>query len=410
MRVSYVVSMFPCWSETFILNELVCLKNKGLDLNVFSLKECNEKLFHEEASQFVESTVYPLGIFNPFLYLLHLQLIVTNPLTCLTILVSLIKHIRKPGILCKSLMVCLFSPYFVFKARKAGSEHLHAHFATYPALLAWVISGFTGIPFSFTAHAHDIYVDASILKIIYRDADSIVAISDFNKRFIAEVVDDERVEKVRVIHCGIDVDRFDYTPKSTGYGGDQGPLRLLSIGRLSGIKGFSYLIAALGRLRDLGVNFTCDIIGDGPLGEVLKASVRTLGLDVQVVFHGAKNGDEIRRFLRESDLFVLACARDKKEGHDGIPVVFMEAMAMGTCVVGTRLSGIPELVRHRITGYCAEPEDPESLANCLREAIEMLHTGASIRKTARALVEKEFNIAVNCNKLSSLFQKSIGDR
>ncbi|MHB1459390.1 MAG: glycosyltransferase, partial [Armatimonadota bacterium] len=356
MKVAYVTSMFPCWSETFILNELVDHRRAGVDLSVFSLKVFSEKMVHDAALPFIEKTIYPLSIFDPRLWLMHMSLAVRLPVVYFQVLMRLLfLEVKDCSVKRNALGVFLLSPRFIREAMEGQVDHIHAHFATYPALLAWIIERFSGIPFSVTAHAHDIYVNQDLLPLVIERAKTIVAISEFNKTFIVGKMGGGYADKIAVIHCGIDLSSFPFEEHAVPRSSD-GTLRILSIGRLSGIKGFPYLIDALKLLTDDGVAFTCDIIGEGPQRKELERKINSLGLDDRIKLLGAKKSDEIPTYLKRADLFVLACSRDEKEGHDGIPVVFMEAMAYGTPVIGTRLSGIPELIRHGETGLCAAAE------------------------------------------------------
>lgn len=408
MKVTYVVSMFPCWSETFILNELVNHQQSGVELNIFSIKKCSESMVHDEAVPFINKTVYGTGYFDFKLLMLHLILFFTFPFTYSNIISTLLFHkVTDPLVKIKSLAVFWLSPTFVFAARQQKTDHLHAHFATYPALLAWIISRFTKIPFTFTAHAHDIYVNQDLLPIVCEDAAAIVTISEFNKRFIAQKVGTRFEQKTEVIHCGIDLNRFKYEIDKGAPICGASPLKILSIGRLSGIKGFTYLIEALKLLKSEGILFDCSIIGDGPLKAELVEQVKVSDLDAIVHFLGSKKADEIPAYLKKADLFVLACATDKVEGHDGIPVVFMEAMAYGTPVIGTVISGIPELIIDGTTGFCAVTENAQSMADSIKRFIQC-NDVQKLVTNARELIENEYDITCNSERLRTLFQKSEG--
>jgi len=410
MTLTYIVSMFPCWSETFILNELVNHRRAGVDVSIFSLKKCSEDMVHEEAKTFLGKTTYAAGFFNPILWLSHLWLLLTSPVIYLKILFTLFfLKSTDNSVKIKALAVFCLAPTFITAARNKKTSHLHAHFATYPALLAWIIYCFTRIPFTLTAHAHDIYFNQDILAIIADDASAVVTISEFNKRFICQKLGEKYCNKIHVIHCGIDLNRFTYDTKRIFPQRDGQPLSILSIGRLSGIKGFSYLIEALRLLQNDGVSFVCNIIGDGPLKGQLKQQVDESGLAEQICFLGSKKSDEIPEYLKKSDVFVLACATDKIEIHDGIPVVFMEAMAYGVPVIGTRLSGIPELIRHQETGLCAEPENPSSLKDIMQIFIKNREKLPFMTQTARQLIEREFNIETNSSELRNLFLTCISN-
>jgi glycosyltransferase involved in cell wall biosynthesis len=411
MKIAYIVTMFPCWSETFVLNELVEHRKAEVDLSIYSLKTFGEKMIHDEAFAFIPLTTYPPKLYEPRLWLQHVKLFLSTPrvyLTTLSRLVSL--KARDQMLKLKAIAVFFLSPKFIKAARSDSIEHLHAHFATYPGIMAWIIKKFTGIPFSVTAHAHDIYANQDLLPIICEAADRIVTISSFNKQFITEKTGSKYEKKIEVIYCGINLEQYQFMSERPETKRPDRTLDILSIGRLSGIKGFPYLIDALRLLKEDGIEFRCRIVGDGPLRDSLIKQLAESGLNGNVDFLGPKKADEIPGLLREADLFVLACSRDKKEGHDGIPVVFMEAMACGTPVIGTSLSGIPELIRHGKTGLCAESEDALSLAGQIRYALHHPDEREEMRIAARKLVEREFDILKTSENLRLLFEQSIKER
>lgn len=400
MNIVYLVSMFPCWSETFILNELKSHKQADLGVTVLSLKHCNEPMIHDDARSLISQTVYPYDLWDPRLWLLHIEIFLKKPYIWFTTLLTLLLiHTENLDVKLKGLAVFFMAPRYIAWALRNRPDHLHAHFATYPALMAWIIARFTGISYTFTAHAHDIYVDRTFLPLASVGAETVVTISHFNRNLIAQAVPELDTGRISIIRCGIDLSRFRYLTTTSS----RERLRILSIGRLSGIKGFPYLLEGLKLLKETGVTFECTIVGDGPLRGELEELTRRLGLAEEVLFVGARRADEISVLMEEADVFVLACARDNVEGHDGIPVVFMEAMACGVPVIGTRLSGIPELIRHGTTGLCAEPENPASLRDAFLLFLLQPDKVNRMRQEARSLIESEFEIEKNSAALRGLF-------
>lgn len=404
MNVRYVVTRFPAWSETFVLGEMVDHARAGTDIGVLSLRPCSESVVQPAATRFVPRTTYAPALFNPVLLTLHALLLARQPREYVSMLAAVLR-IRPFSALrtLKSLMVWWLSAWFIRAVREEHVTYLHAHFATYTALLARIVHAFTGVSYSFTAHAYDLYVDRSLLRLVAERAGTIITISRFNKELIESHLGDSWRGRVEVVRCGIDVSEFAYTPRAWGVRHDE-PVRIVSVGRLSGIKGFPYLLGALAGLKQAGTRFHCRIVGDGPDRGRLESRARLLGLEHDVTFLGAIRQDEVRREMNDADLFVLACATDPKEGHDGIPVVFMEAMALGTPVVGTRLSGIPELVREGETGLLAAAESADSLRDSIQYACEHPEQMEAMRVRARRLIEEEFDIAKTAARLRALFR------
>lgn len=403
MKIGYIVSMFPCWSETFILNELVDHSAHDLRVSIFSLKQSTEKMVQTEALPFLEKTTYSLNPFNPLLWWFHLVLLLTHPRKYLRLLSLLLgKGFTVSTIRLKSLLVFFLSPAFIRAARKERVEHLHAHFATYPALLAFIVSQFNDISFSVTAHAHDIYVNKDILLLIMNEVSTLFTISNFNRNLIIKEFGDTYNHRIKLLHCGINVSRFSFQHEKRPVS-RKDTLQLLSIGRLSGIKGFQFLLTGLKYLYDEGIAFRCEIIGDGPLKSQLIAQATQLGINAHVSFLGSKTSDTIPQYLQKTDIFILACSCDAIEGHDGIPVVFMEAMALGVPVIGTRLSGIPELIRNNETGICAEVDNPLSIKNAICSLLDNPDKACEMRKAARKLIEEEYNIEKISQELRDYF-------
>jgi colanic acid/amylovoran biosynthesis glycosyltransferase len=402
MRIAYIVTMFPCWSETFILNEIVNHTNAGLNISIFSLKQFSEKFVHENAAAFLSKTAYAPSPFSPILLLLHIGQFLKQPIRYLAVFAQIIKLRPFSSFLAlKSLYVFWISPYFAARVNEFRIDHIHAHFATYAALLARILNEFTGVSYSFTAHAHDIYVDRTLLPIAAEKASAIVTISSFNKNLLEEQLGRRLADRIMVIRCGINVGQFAFSKKAV-----ESPnkvLHILSVGRLSGIKGFPCLLEALAQLQQDGMRFSCKIIGDGPQLRLLQDLAKRLCIEPRVSFLGAIEQKEVRKEMENADVFVLACGRDASEGHDGIPVVFMEAMALGTPVIGTQLSGIPELVRHGETGLLAAPGDSKSLADTIRSFAGCFTAAESMCIRARQLIEEEFDIEINSRKLRRLF-------
>lgn len=406
MNIAYITSMFPCWSETFILNEIVEHQRSGIDVSIVSIKPCSEEIVQDKAITLLERTIYLKSFLNFKVFTEHFNLFCINPATYLKMLFEIIRlYPVFSRVKLKSLAVFWVTPIFIVRLKADSIDHIHAHFATFPALMARIINNFTGISYSFTAHAHDIYVDRTLLPLLAEKANFIATISHFNKKLITCELPWLPKDTVKIIRCGIDLTQFVFNEKRTPFAGREKVLQILSVGRLSGIKGFRYLFDALSQLKKEELLFHCRIIGDGPDQHLLQQQVVDLGLQESVVFLGARKTEEVRRYMEDSDVFVLACATCPKEGHDGIPVVFMEAMALGTPVIGTALSGIPELIKHGETGLLAQPEDPTSLCNTIRYFVEHQEEVEKMRRQARVHIQDQFNIIKTSQQLRSEFPR-----
>jgi glycosyltransferase involved in cell wall biosynthesis len=277
-----------------------------------------------------------------------------------------------------------------------GVEHIHAHLASPPGSYALFLSVLTGLPFSFTGHAADLYRRPEALRLKLATAAGVVSISEYNQRFYRRLRREPLPDPV--IHCGIRLEDFPYVEREP----QAPPLRILAVGRAAEKKGFRHLLDALPLVSAAGVDWTGHLVGGGPLLDDLREQAAVLGLDALEIA-GPRQQDEVRALLAAADVFVLPCVEAADGDIDGIPVALMEAMASGCPVVSTRLSGIPELVRHEETGLLAAPGDAGGLATCL---VRLARDPALARRLAgqgRAHVERRFNLSSETRKLADFF-------
>jgi colanic acid/amylovoran biosynthesis glycosyltransferase len=396
MHVAYLVSRFPHPSETFIVRELNALEQTGaVEIELASLFPPVDPTVHPAARPWLGRVSRPTAIAAARATLAWLA---RRPLRSLsTVAVVMREHARNPRVLVRALATLPLGAFHARELRAAGVEHVHAHYATYPALAAWVCSRLTGVPYSFTAHAHDLYVDEGMLARKVADAAFVVTISEFNRRFLAERGADP--DRVHVVHCGIDPGAYAFRPRRPPA---QGPVRCLCVASLQEYKGHRILLEALAGAESLS-RVELDLVGGGPLLAELEARAARLGLSDRVRFHGSAPEERVRELLEGADLFVLPSIVAADGQMEGLPVVLMEALAAGVCPVTTRLSGIPEIVEEGVTGLLAEPGDPRSL----RAALERSLDGAVVDPAAgRRLVEAEFDVSRSARRLRALFERA----
>ena len=397
MKILYLVSLFPCWSETFIVRELHALKARGFDLEIYSLKPASEKMVHDDAAALLDKTQYPSSLV--LLIFQALYMFVRRPILNLRLLLSILTGmIHYPGALLKSLITFVLALDAAYKLRKSPPDRLHAHWATYPSTAAWVISENLRIPFGFTSHAHDIFLENHLLEKKTAAADLCVTISAFNINYLSKLIGSQARDKFHVVHCGVDITSFSQTA-------DANNRRIVSVGRFDEIKGFRFLVEACGKLRDKNIPFQCEIVGEGPLQAAIEGEIHRLNLQDQVTLKGAMPQAEVRNFIAEGSIFCLPSVITAEGNMDGIPVVLMEAMALGTAVVSTRVSGIPELVIDKQTGILCEPRDSESLAAALETLLADSELRLKLSAAAREKVENEFDCHREAAKLADLFGK-----
>lgn len=397
LRVLYVVSLFPCWSETFIVREIHELVRRGVDVRILSLRHPSESFVQSDAQALLGRVIYPprgLALLGRWL-----REALSAPRRSLVELAELtVALLRDPVAWAKSLVVWARTLGVMAELRRLRAQHVHAHWATYPSTAAMWIAQRTQLRFSFTAHAHDIFVNDQLLRHKLRRAAFGVTISSFNRHFLAERVTPRALDVLRIIHCGVAPDRLRFEPSG------RVPGRILSVGRLDPIKGFEYLIDACARLAADGVAFDCQIIGDGPLRPALEQRIARLGLQDRVRLLGALPQERVQAAMREASVFALACVVTPAGDRDGIPVALMEAMACGLPVVSTEVSGIPELVIDGITGRLAPAGNAQALAQCLAQQLADTAQARQMALAARAHVEREFDVVTETGKLHAAFR------
>lgn len=392
MRVIYFVSLFPCWSETFIVREIQALLRRGVDVHIVSLKPPTESLVQSDAAALADRVLYPPH--QPRRSTLALAEVVRMPLTTVRDLAELTGGLwRHPLALAKSMvawwrMLCLLPGL-----RRLAPAHLHAHWATYPSTVALFAARRLGVSFSFTAHAHDIFLEDHLLARKLRAARFSVTISRFNRAFLGSRISEQAVQRMKIIHCGVPTQTYAFEPDG------RDPRKILAVGRLDPIKGFTHLVEACQLLKRRGVAFECQIVGSGPLENPLRQQISAMGLVDRVRLLGALKQEEVRALLRQAAVFVLPSVVTPTGDRDGIPVALMEAMACGVPVVSTRVSGIPELVIDGQTGLLARPGHAQELADRIRQCLENPGAARQRAVAARRLVEAEFDVDVEAGKL-----------
>jgi glycosyltransferase involved in cell wall biosynthesis len=395
-RVLYVVSLFPCWSETFIVREIETLVAAGADVRILSLKSPSERMVHPEAERLLARVRHPLGLGAALVA--RARALARHPGAVLPVVARIAAALAtRPAELAKSLAAVGRALEHLDWIREFDPDVVHAHWATYPSTAAWALSKALGKPFGFTCHAHDIFVHDHLVGQKIEAADVPVTISRYNVEWLAEHRTPLARSRLRVVHCGVDLSVIPF--QRAGRDRDL----VLAVGRLDVIKGFDVLVDALGELRRQGRRVRCRIIGEGPLEADLRAAIARHGIGDTVELVGAQPQAAVREALRAATVFALPCVVAPTGNRDGIPVALMEAMACGAPVVSTRVSGIPELIEDGLEGILVPDRDPPALAAALARLLDDPALAAGLASAARAKVEREFDAAREARKLMEHF-------
>jgi len=398
LKIAYILKMYPRFSETFIVNEILELERRGMDVRIYSLRKPDDGRFHAALSRVKANVVYV-----PQYPQLEMERI-----TQAHQLVRSAYPIRYQQVYAYS--QARGSDYAIKRFLQAGfvAAHLlkhpldamHAHFASSATRVANLVHHMIGLSYSITAHAKDIFhqdVNPDSLRRKISEARFVVTVSQFNKNYLQKIMGDTPSD-IRCLYNGINLKRFRPDPAIKRKSN-----LILAVGRLVEKKGFETLIHACHILKTWDLNFRCEIIGKGNLYHPLKQLIIDLGLTEQVRLMGPRPQDGVRDAYRRASLFTLPCVIAQDGNRDGLPTVLLEAMACGLPVVSTHLTGVPEIVDHHKNGFLVPPSSPHALARSLAILLTNPTQRQQMGQAARQKVEKEFDVRRNVAQLQRWF-------
>jgi glycosyltransferase involved in cell wall biosynthesis len=406
MRIAYVIPAYPpLASQPFVVNEMIAVQDAGHAVVVLPLYAGEAGgVRHGTFACLHPAAVLPAPLCDAGTLGVALWQAVRHPWRTLRTLAglhraagrSLWSHLRLLAVTPKGLAAA-------GRLRCLGVERLHAHFANQTADCAAIAAGVAGLPFSFTAHAYDIYSTAprqrnATLGWKLRHAARVFAVSNYARDLLRGQLPPAERERVCTAYVGIPTELFRAEPPAPE--GDR--LRLVCVARFQEKKGLDTLIAACGVLRDRGVPVHLELIGDGPERAKLEAQVRQLRLEAHVAMPGPRPQEEVAVALKTSHVFVMPCRRDRTGDMDGIPTVFMEALATGRPVVSCAVSGVPELVRDGETGLLVPPDDAAALADAIARLAADAGLRARLGAQGRTLVERQHDQDRNARRVVEL--------
>src|SRR5262245_46740750 len=401
MRLGYLYSRYPVISQTFCDAEMLALERRGIKLVIGSVYPPLTSLRHE----YIARLRAPIHYAPPQEILKILQQEAKPTHKWPRDLVE--QHESRYGPVAKAEQRARNAIYFADHFKSRGVDHVHVHVANRAAHTAMFLKEISGIPFSVTAHGQDFMKDLGnddLLREICAAAEFVAAETDYSRDLLRQRCPDSAAKIYRVYN-GMDLKRF---PTSNDDASINQLPRIISIGRLVAFKGFGYLIDACAELARRGHDFSCEIIGDGPLRNDLEARIRKLNLSGQVRLVGSLSQGAVLEKLRAADIFALPSVTDAQGASDVFPTVIIEAMAAARPVVSTRLAGIPESVVDSETGLLVPPEDTMALAEALERLIEDAKLRLQYGCAGRARIEQRFRIEHTVKPLIELLQKTPG--
>jgi glycosyltransferase involved in cell wall biosynthesis len=430
-EIGYILKGYPRTSETFISNEIYLLEGEGLRLSIFSLKKLEGQQRHGlidlikapvtylPQTTSAEKDVFIIWLWKnlPQFAADHWKLVRLRPMvylkTLMQVLVMCMKY-RAGAFAAPNwgfIKEFLHAGFIALKVLESGCiRHLHAHFCHTTTTVTMLASKLCHLPFSFTAHAKDIYRKdlnpGDLLSLKMRHAKFAVTCTKANQEYLDRFR--PKTTPLYTIYHGLDLTLF--TPgndRSEKKDQTDQPL-ILSVGRLVEKKGFTYLVEACRLLKDRGYTFKCRIVGGADqYTETISSLVTQLNLSEDITLHHAVTQEELRGIYRQATVFALPCQVIENGDRDGIPNVLVEAMAMGLPVVSTNISGIPELIEDGVDGLLVPQKNAEALADALERLLNNHDLRQAFGKTARAKVCRHFDSKRNVIMLRDLFETSL---
>ncbi len=392
-EIAYVFERFPSYVQTFCYREVIELQRQGAALTIFSVRPPEG-----EASQDWDRALIEKVHYLPDEEELRAEVdrAVRNGLLSKPVSRDIEKWGRQ-----RDFLRLYQAAYIGLRLEKGHCRHAHAHFAGLAARTVFWIKQFFGIGYSFTAHANDIFAPRPFtvaLDKLVGSASAVVAVSDYSAKLLQTRFPQDS-EKIFRIYNGIDLSRFQKAAFDAAI-----PL-IISVGRLVEKKGFVHLIDACRRLKDHGHDFRCEIIGDGPLEESLRAQIVQNDLESVVKLTGPQTQDELARRLSVATVFCLPCVVEQGGGMDNLPTVIAEAMAAGLPVVSTPIAGVPEMIVNDASGFLVPPGDPAALANALERIIGDKPLAQHFGEHGRERASEIFSVEATARSLRELFER-----
>jgi colanic acid/amylovoran biosynthesis glycosyltransferase len=389
-KFAYLFERFPSFGQTFCYREVAELYRQGRTAPIFSIRNPKDEPPQDWDTHIVEHVHY---LPEEKELLDNVQRASNKGRLTPEIIAALEEWGRRTDFL------RLYQAVYVgLRLKEKGINHVHAHFAGMAARTAFWIAKFFPITFSFTAHANDIFAPRNFeigLDKLIQGARVISTETDYSEKFLRERFP-ESADRIHRIYNGLNLAEFGRANFSSD------PPLIVAIGRLIAKKGFAHLIRACALLVEHGTSFRCEIFGEGPLEDQLRAQIEELGLQERLQLPGLKPQHELRTRLVAANVFVLPSVPEPEGGMDNLPTVIMEAMATGLPVVSTRIGGIPEMVVDSETGFLVPPGDVVALANAIEKVTNNRSLGQKLGHTGYKRAEMLFSIEKNVRELCAL--------
>lgn len=396
-KIAYLTSRYPGISHTFISREVAALRDRGLSIETFSVRKAYPNELVDDDLREQERTTFTLFAQSPLAFLwATIAEAARNPVAWARTLGRALRH-RVPGMRGIGMSFVYFAEAMLLarELRRRKVARLHNHFANTGATVGYLAAGLLEIPWSFTVHgiSETDYPAGLLLARNIEAADFVACVSYFGRAQAMRLVSPDQWSKLNIVRCGL---RLGDLP---AHATSNGSVEMICVGRLSPEKGQTGLLEAFASLCRSHDDLHLTFVGDGPSGEQLRRHAQTLGIDDRVTFAGLLGEADTLARIAKADILVLPSFME------GLPIVLMEAMAMGTATVASRVAGIPELVEDGSSGLLFTPSNWEELADRLARLIDDEALRRTLVANGRTAVTREFDIARSAERLEGLFNR-----
>jgi glycosyltransferase involved in cell wall biosynthesis len=402
LRIAYLVSQYPGVSHTFILREVLALRERGIAIETASINDpprydkMTQVEQREASNTFYVKRAGATGFLKGLIWTL-----LRHPAGVARGLFSAFGlGWADPSRLMFYLFYYAEAVVLARWVQQRSFSHLHVHFATEAATVGMILTRIVPVSLSMTVHGPDEFYDVPGYFLPRKVAACrfIICISFFARSQLMRLAPGDRWHKLDIARLGVDSEHFLPRPHRSS----PVPLQVLCVARLAPTKGQRILIEAIGQLVEDGRLLQLRLVGDGLDRGGLEQLVRERQLTGSVFFEGSVNQDDIRGFYEAADVFALASFAE------GIPVVLMEAMSMEIPCIATCINGIPELIRDGIDGLLVPPSDISGMAAAIARLMDDAALRDSVGKAGRRRIQQDYDLEQNVDHLARIFQRRLG--
>lgn len=394
-KIGYVLKRYPRYSETFIVNEILAHEAAGLEIQIFSLMYPTDGHFQDVLGEVQSPVKYlPQDYMEASIWWYYLNK-ANEVLPDLFQMLEVFRNERFRHVYQAVELATI--------VRTTGIEHLHAHFATSATNVARMASYLSNIPYTFTAHAKDIYhkdIHFVDLQSKIHDASSVITVSNYNLERLTKMFGSDK-DKIKRVYNGLDLRKLQYrTPKNR-------KPNIITLSRLVEKKGLDILVNACDILARRGVDFHCSIIGEGELESELLGQIKERNLQDKVELTGALPRTQVLQKFYNASILAAPAIVAKDGNRDGLPTSILEAMALGVPCVSTDVTGIPEVLKDNKTGILVPQNNSVELANAIEKLLNDSKLSISLSENARKLIESNFDIRKNSVRIREIFAQNV---